>query len=39
MITKTGFSYLDRGYSKRKYRILLKKLIKANLVSLNYGKG
>ena len=37
MITKTGFSYLDRGYSKRKFRILVKKLIKKGLVS--YGKG
>jgi hypothetical protein len=37
MITKTGYSYLDRGYFKRKWRILVKKLIKKGLVS--YGKG
>lgn len=36
MITKTGYSYLDRGYFRRKYRILVKKLIKKGL--LIYGK-
>ncbi len=36
MITKTGYSYLDRGYFRRKYRILVKKLIKKGL--LTYGK-
>ena len=35
MITKTGFSYLDRGYYKRVYRVSIKKLIKKGLVS--YG--
>ena len=37
MITKTGYCYLDRGYFRRKWRILVKKLIKKGLVS--YGKG